>query len=98
MTIPDEIEGILKARGIDPAWCELALVQPAERCVQDDGRIRIFVYVQERDKYLRVILRPDGETLRTAFFDRNYLKRVRRQALNLLCRDQGDALPSQQPA
>ena len=29
-------------------------------------------YIKEEDKYLRVILLPDGETIHNAFFDRRY--------------------------
>ena len=28
--------------------------------------------IEEEDKYLRVVLLPDGETLHNAFFDRNF--------------------------
>lgn len=39
--------------------------------VQDDGRIRKWSYIEEADKYLRVILLEDGETVHNAFFDRS---------------------------
>jgi hypothetical protein len=39
---------------------------------QSDGRIRKWGYISEVDKYLRVILLEDGETVHNAFFDRNF--------------------------
>jgi hypothetical protein len=41
--------------------------------VQADGRIRRWVRVPEMDnRYLRVILLSDGETVHNAFFDRRF--------------------------
>jgi len=41
--------------------------------VQADGRIRRRVQVPEmHDRYLRVILLADGETVHDAFFDRRF--------------------------
>jgi hypothetical protein len=53
-------------------WCQRALTNPIKRVVQQDGRIRYWVYVSEVQKYLRVVTLPDGETLHTAFFDRGF--------------------------
>jgi hypothetical protein len=41
--------------------------------VQADGRIRRWAKIPEaNDKYLRVILLEDGETVHNAFFDRTF--------------------------
>ncbi len=42
--------------------------------VQADGRIRRWVQVAEmEDRYLGVVLLPDGETIHNAFFDRRFI-------------------------
>jgi hypothetical protein len=42
--------------------------------VAADGRIRRWVQVPEMEnRYLRVILLPDGETVHNAFFDRRFV-------------------------
>ena len=40
--------------------------------MQDDGRIRYWIYIGEYKKYLRVVFLEDGETIHNAFFDRNF--------------------------
>ena len=41
---------------------------------QVDGRIRRWCQVPEmNNRYLRVILLPDGETVHNAFFDRDFV-------------------------
>ena len=44
---------------------------------QADGRTRRWVYISEIDKYLRVIVEADGETIHNAFLDRTYTRRRR---------------------
>jgi hypothetical protein len=52
------------------AWIERAIREYA----QADGRIRRWVQVPEvENRYLRVILLPDGETVHNAFFDRGFV-------------------------
>ena len=53
-------------------WCELALQNPVRRIVQPDGRIRQWVFIEELNKYLRVVTLEDGETVLNAFPDRNF--------------------------
>jgi len=44
---------------------------PDERETQSDGRIRLWKRIAEADnRWLRVILLDDGETVHNAFFDR----------------------------
>lgn len=46
---------------------------PEREYVQFDGRIRRWAKISElEDRYLRVVLLPDRETVHNAFFDRNY--------------------------
>ncbi len=45
---------------------------PIKTEIQSDSRIRKWGYVNEAEKYLRVILLEDGETIHNAFFDRNF--------------------------
>ncbi len=44
---------------------------PEDEAIQEDGRIRRWAIVGDmEDRYLRVILLSDGETVHNAFFDR----------------------------
>ena len=46
---------------------------PIRQVVQADGRIRRWAQVPEMEnRYLRVVLLPDGETVHNAFFDRRF--------------------------
>jgi hypothetical protein len=40
--------------------------------VQSDGRIRKWKRIDKENKFLRVVLLPDGETVHNAFFDRSF--------------------------
>jgi len=53
-------------------WIERVISRPCASEVQTDGRIRKWGYIEEVDRYLRVILLEDGETVHNAFFDRNF--------------------------
>ena len=54
-------------------WIERAIATPLRERVQADGRIRRWVQVPEMgNRYLRVVLLPDGETVHNAFFDRQF--------------------------
>ncbi len=59
---------------IKEEWIQKAIDSPLKTELQSDGRLRKWVKVQEENKYLRVILLPDGETVHNAFFDRDYKK------------------------
>lgn len=50
---------------------EQALANPVYQQTQLDGRIRVWTWLPERAKYLRVVLLPDGSVL-NAFFDRDF--------------------------
>jgi hypothetical protein len=58
-------------------WCERMLIAPTEIIEQNDGSYRMWGFILEEGKYLRVIVLPDRETVDNAFFDRNYKRRQR---------------------
>jgi len=54
-------------------WIERAISTPACEKRQADGRIRRWARIPEMEnRYLRVVLLPDGETVHHAFFDRRF--------------------------
>jgi len=53
-------------------WIEETLMNPIKKKIQDDGRIRFWKKIPEVEKYLRVIILNDGETVHNAFFDRRF--------------------------
>ena len=53
-------------------WIEETIKNPLYTEVQSDGRIRKWKKIEEENKFLRVILLVDGETVHNAFFDRNF--------------------------
>ncbi len=57
---------------IKEEWILETVNSPIKTEIQADGRIRKWSYVEEMDKYLRVILLEDGETVHNAFFDRSF--------------------------
>jgi hypothetical protein len=55
-------------------WIQRAINSPLRQVVQEDGRLRRWVAVPEfGNRYLRVVLLPDGETVHNAFFDREFV-------------------------
>ena len=60
--------------GIREEWIERAIRSPVKEEIQTDGRIRRWVLVPEAgNRYLRVVLLDDGETVHNAFFDRRFV-------------------------
>lgn len=53
-------------------WIEQVLHSPEHREVQGDGRIRLWRYIRELRRYLRVVTLPDGVTVHNAFPDRGF--------------------------
>ena len=54
-------------------WIEAVVQNPVKETIQSDGRIRRWAAIPEmEDRYLRVILLEDGETVHNAFFDRTF--------------------------
>jgi hypothetical protein len=58
--------------GIKDEWIEYAINNPEKSAIQSDGRIRRWAKITKVNKYLRVILLEDGETVHKAFFDRSF--------------------------
>jgi hypothetical protein len=53
-------------------WIEDTIKNPEHTEVQLDGRIRKWKKIEEENRFLRVILLSDGETVHNAFFDRAF--------------------------
>ena len=54
-------------------WVQYVVEHPVREVIQADGRIRRWAPVSEmEDRYLRVVLLADGETVHNAFFDRSF--------------------------
>lgn len=54
-------------------WIQRAVNDPIREHIQADGRIRRWTVIPEMEnRYLRVVLLADGETVRNAFFDRRF--------------------------
>ena len=54
-------------------WIERAIRTPIKEKVQADRRIQRWARVPEAEnRYLRVVLLSDGETVHNAFFDRRF--------------------------
>jgi hypothetical protein len=54
-------------------WIEYVINHPVKREIQTDGRIKLWASIPEMDnRYLRVILLEDRETVHNAFFDRSF--------------------------
>ena len=45
---------------------------PIKTEIQEDNKIKIWGFSSVHNKFVRVILLEDGETIHTAFFDRNF--------------------------
>ena len=58
---------------IQDEWIEQATRTPIREVIQADGRIRRWAQVPEMgNRFLRVVLLEDGETVHNAFFDRRF--------------------------
>ena len=54
-------------------WIQHVVNHPEKEIIQEDGRIRRWAKIKEMEnRYLRVILLEDGETIHNAFFDRRF--------------------------
>jgi hypothetical protein len=54
-------------------WIQRVINHPAKELIQQDGRICRWAAIMEmQNRWLRVILLPDGETVHNAFFDRTF--------------------------
>jgi hypothetical protein len=53
-------------------WCERVRRNPIEVRQQGNGAFKMWGYIEEIGKYIRVIVLEDGETFENAFLDRRY--------------------------
>lgn len=55
---------------IKSEWIQFVIDNPVKEIVQEDGRLRRWARINEMEnRYLRVILLEDAETVHNAFFD-----------------------------
>jgi hypothetical protein len=59
-------------RWIDPIEIRHVLAAPLRKERQKDGRMRYWGYVPRLKTYIRVVTLADGETVHTAFKDRDF--------------------------
>ena len=45
---------------------------PTRKEIQPDGRIRYWGFIAELDRFLRIVVLEDGETIHNAFIDSNF--------------------------
>ena len=57
---------------IKEEWIRFVVNNPQKKEIQSDGQVRKWAKIEEVDKYLRVILLEDSETVHNAFFDRSF--------------------------
>jgi hypothetical protein len=58
---------------IKDEWIEQAINNPIHEEIQSDNRIRRWAKIAENEnRYLRIVLLEDGETVHNAFFDRRF--------------------------
>jgi hypothetical protein len=59
--------------------CERVKAEPMRREDQNNGRTAYWGHVPEKDRYLKVIVEPDGEEIVTAHWDRGFRREVERK-------------------
>ena len=63
---------MVKRPYIQVRWLEQVISAPLRREVQSDGRIRHWAWIDELNRYLRVVTLEDGLTVHNAFPDRTF--------------------------
>lgn len=71
-----ENEVMLKRTYLSIDACKSVINNPLKKEIQLDGRIRLWGRFKESDRYLRVVLLEDGETIHNAFIDRGFKPEV----------------------
>ncbi len=61
-------------KAIKMEWIEQVFKFPEHEQTQIDGRKRKWGYIKELNKYLRIVVLKDNETVHNAFFDRDFKK------------------------
>lgn len=59
-------------------WRERALLKPEYTEEQNNGWTRHWIYVPEASKWLKLVVKEDGETVHTNFFDRDFPRKLDR--------------------
>lgn len=59
--------------------CERIKSGPVEGELQENGRTAYWGYVEERNRYLKVVVESDGEEITTAHWDRGFERKMRRR-------------------
>lgn len=78
MKTTDYADDRLPEHGITIADVEEALNSEVAREIQENGRIRVWGWVENLGYFVRVILLPDGETVHNAFPDSNFTRKRKR--------------------
>ena len=64
-------------KDIKEDWIAKVFFNPAYEELQDDGRIRRWAKIPEADnKYLRIVVLDDLETIHNAFFERSFKEKL----------------------
>ena len=63
---------MVKRPYIQVRWLEQVISAPLRREVQSDGRIRHWAWIDELNRYLRVVTLEDGLTVHNAFTDSRF--------------------------
>lgn len=59
-------------KNIKLEWIEFVFYNPVYEVIQSDGRIKRWAYIDDVDRFLRIIILEDNLTVHNAFFDRNF--------------------------
>jgi hypothetical protein len=65
-----EMKVRVKRPYLQDAWLKEAWEHPIHREIQENGRVRHFIYIAELDKFLRVVF--EGKMVHNAFLDRGF--------------------------
>ena len=74
------IEVVLPKRPyLDKELLEDIIKNPIKKEIQDNNSIKLWGYSSQNNKYVRVVILEDNETIHTAFFDRNFKIEVKNE-------------------
>lgn len=68
-------------RVITIEMCQRVVEEPVKEEPREDGSINFWGYIEERDRYLKVVVNPETQQAITAHFDRGF-KRIMRRGEN----------------
>lgn len=58
--------------------CQRVIEEPVKEKWQNDGSLNFWGYVEERDRYLKVVVDPEKQEIITAHFDRVFRRKMMR--------------------